>query len=106
MSAKFVLVTRQLPAQCLPSRLSLGTALVPRGSLTNDTSVCRLICVAIGAPYSTTNKGVVWALQRTKKHAGLPQRLSVLAIKLKLKNIKFKNRRLGRRDGGWGWQEN
>jgi len=59
-----------------PSRQSLGTALVRRGLITNDTSVCRLICVAIWRPYSTTNEDEVWALQRTKKPAGL--RLSVL----------------------------
>jgi len=50
------------------------------GFITKDYSVYRLICVAIGAPYSTTNKGEVWALQRTKKPAGL--RLSILTIKL------------------------
>jgi len=44
--------------------------------------VCRLICVTIRRPYSTTNEGDVWALQRTKKPAGL--RLSVLTIKSNL----------------------
>jgi len=48
--------------------------------MTKNTSVCRLICIAIWHPYSTTNIGEVWALQRTKKPAGL--RLSVLTIKL------------------------
>jgi len=57
---------------------SLGTALVRRDFITKDTSVCRLICAAIWRPYSTMNKGEVWALQRTKKPVGL--RLSVLAI--------------------------
>jgi len=37
-------------------------------------------CVAAWRPYSTTNEGEVWALQRTKKPAGL--RLSVLTINL------------------------
>jgi len=54
--------------------------LVRRGFITKDTNVCRLICVANWHPYSTMNKGEVWALQRTKKPEGL--RLSVLAIKL------------------------
>jgi len=57
------------------------TALARRGFITKDTSVCRLICVAIWRRYSATNKGEVWALQRTKKPEGL--RLSVLMIKLK-----------------------
>jgi len=46
-------------APCSPSTLSLGTALVRRGFITKDTSVCRLICVAIWRLYSTTNKGEV-----------------------------------------------
>jgi len=75
MSEKFVHITL-----CPPSRLSLRTALVCRISSQRTPSVCRLICVAIGAPYSPTNKGEVWALKRTKKPVGL--RLSVLTIKL------------------------
>jgi len=59
--------TRYTSASGSPSRLSLGTALVRKGFLTKDTSVCRLICAAIWRPYSTTKKGAVWALQRTKK---------------------------------------
>jgi len=71
--------SRDSLAPCSPSRLSLGTALVRRDCITKDTSVCRLICVAIWHPYLTTNEVEVWALQRTKKPAGL--RLSVLTIK-------------------------
>jgi len=67
-----------------PSRLSLVTALVRRGFITKDTSVCRLICAAIWRPYSTKNKGEVWALQHSKKPEGL--RLSVLTIYLKQTN--------------------
>jgi len=83
MSAKFVtrcsvFLTHYTSALCSPSRLSLGTALVRRGFITKDTSVCRLISAAIWHPYSTMNKGKVWALQQTKKHVGL--HLSVLAI--------------------------
>jgi len=37
-------------ALCSPRRLSLETARVHRGFITKDTSVCRLICSAIGAP--------------------------------------------------------
>jgi len=48
-----------------PSRLSLGTALVHRDVITKNTSVCRLICAANLCPYSITNKGELWALQRT-----------------------------------------
>jgi len=58
----------------------MGMALVCGGFITKDTSVCRLICVAIWRPYSTTNEGEVLALQRTNKPAGL--RLLVLTIKL------------------------
>jgi len=72
---------RYMSTPYAPSRLSLGTALLHRGFITKDTSVCRLICAVIWLPYSTTNKGEVWALQRTKKPAGL--HLSVLTIKLK-----------------------
>jgi len=68
--------TRYTLALCSPSRLSLRAALVRRGFITKDTSVCKLICAAIGATYSTTNKGEVRALQWTKKLVGL--RLSVL----------------------------
>jgi len=72
--------SRDTSAPCSPSRLSLGTALVRRGFITKDTTVCRLIFVAGLRPYSATNEIEVWALQRTKKPAGL--RLSVLTIKL------------------------
>jgi len=72
--------SRETSAPCSPSRLSLGTGLVRRGFITKDTSVCRLICAAVWRPYSTTNEGEVWALQPTKKPAGL--RLSFLTIKL------------------------
>jgi len=71
-------------ALCSRSRLSLGAALERRGFITKDTSVCRLICAAIWRTNSTTNKGEIWALQRTKKPVGL--RLSVLAMKFN-KNI-------------------
>jgi len=71
--------SRDTSAPCSPSRLSLGTALVHRSFITKNTSVCRLICVAIWCPYSTTNEGEVSALQRTKKPAGLC--LSVLTLK-------------------------
>jgi len=70
--------SRATSAPCSPGRLSLGTALVHRGFITKDTSVCRLICAAIWRPYSTTNEGEVWGLQRTKKPVGLP--LTVLTI--------------------------
>jgi len=40
-----------LSAPCPPSSLSLRTALVRRGFITKDTSVCRLICDAIWRPY-------------------------------------------------------
>jgi len=43
----------------------MGTDLVRQGFITKDNSVCRLICVAIWRPYSSTNEGEVWALQRT-----------------------------------------
>jgi len=62
-----------------PSMPSLKTALVRQGFIKNDTSVCRLICVASWRPCSTTNEGEVWAQQRSKKSAGL--RPSVLTIK-------------------------
>jgi len=62
----------------------MGTALVRRGSITKDTSVCRLIFAAIRCPYSTTNKREVWAPQRTKKPVGL--RLSVQTIKFNNNN--------------------
>jgi len=42
--------TRYTSALCSPSMLSLGTAQVRRDFITNDTSVCRLICAAISAP--------------------------------------------------------
>jgi len=50
--------------------------------------VCRLICVTIWCPYSTTNEGEVWALQRTTKPEGL--RMSVLTIRLLKKEKKEK----------------
>jgi len=53
--------SRDTSAPCSPSRLSLGTALVHQDFFTKDTSVCRLICVAVWHPYSTTNEGEVWA---------------------------------------------
>jgi len=56
--------TRYASALYSPSRLNLETALVRQGFITKYTSVCRLICAAIWRPYSTTNKGEVWALQR------------------------------------------
>jgi len=71
--------SRDTSAPCSPRRLSLATVLVRRGFIKKDTSVCRLICVAIWRPYSTTNDGEVSALQRTTKSAGL--RLSALTIK-------------------------
>jgi len=71
--------SRDTSAPYSPSRLSLRMALVCRGFITKDTSACKLICVAIWRPYSTTNEGEVWALQRTTKSAGL--RLSGLTIK-------------------------
>jgi len=64
-------------ALCSPSRLSLGAALMRRGFITPDTSVCKLICAAIWCPNSTLNRGEVWALQWTKKPVWL--HLSVLA---------------------------
>jgi len=73
-----------------PCRLSLGTVLgfhhdrhycvysvLPLAHPTQlwIKEVC-VFCAAFGEPYSTMNKGEVWALQRTKKSVGL--RLSVL----------------------------
>jgi len=43
----------------------MGTALVRRGFISKDTSVCRLICAAVLRPYSATNESEVRALQRT-----------------------------------------
>jgi len=54
--------SRDTSAPCSPSRLSLEMALVRQGFITKDTSVSRLICVAIWPPFSTTNEGGVWAL--------------------------------------------
>jgi len=59
-------------------------ALVRLSFITMDTSVCRLICAANWHPYSTTNKGEVWALQQSKKPVGLC--LSVLIIKFNNNN--------------------
>jgi len=42
--------TRYMSALCSPSRISLRTALVCRGFIIKDTSVCGLIWAAIGAP--------------------------------------------------------
>jgi len=53
------LVSRDTSAPCSPSRLSLGTALVRRGFISKDTSVCRLICAAVWRPDPTTNEGEV-----------------------------------------------
>jgi len=47
--------SRDTSALCSPSRQSLSTALVRRGFISKDTSLCRLICVAVWRPYSTTN---------------------------------------------------
>jgi len=71
--------SRYTSALCSPSRIRLRTALVCRSFITKDTNLC-----CPWRPYSTTNKGEVWALQRTKKHVGL--RRSVLAIKFKHTN--------------------
>jgi len=61
-----IVSSRDTSAPSSPSRLNLGTALVRRGFITKDTRVCRLICAAVWRPYSTTNEGEVWALQRTR----------------------------------------
>jgi len=41
--------TRYTSALCKPCKISMRTALVRLGFITKDTSVCRLICAAIGA---------------------------------------------------------
>jgi len=69
--------SRYTSALCSPNMLSTRTALVRRGFITKDTSVCGLICAAIDTPTRLQ-------IKENSGHYNGPrnlQRLSVLAIK-------------------------